>query len=116
MKNKKIVKIKENELFLLLEEQLTHPEKYDKRVNLIKELKDSKFYLNKSIDKLKEAYRDAETLPDEEIGITSAINKCFTKLKKESTEISQIIDSVSEGDLQPKQDELEKGPEPEISQ
>ena len=108
--NKRVVKIKEKELLLLLEEQLTHPEKYDKRMSLIKNLKESKFYLGKVLDEIEESYNDAKTLPDEEIHITSQINKCWLKLKKEFVEIEHILDEVSEGDLQPKQS-IEKSEE-----
>lgn len=103
--NKKIVKIKEKELLVLLEEHLNNPEKYDKRLDLIKNLKESKYYLEKSAEKIENAHSDAKTLPDEEIDVTLQINKCWIKLKKEISEVSALIEKVSEGDLQPKQNE-----------
>lgn len=102
---KKIIKIKEKELLMLLEEHLTNPQKYDKRVELIKDLKEGKYYLQKTIEKIENAHSSAKTLPDEEIHLTAEINKCWLKLKKEYTEISSLIEEVTKGDLQPKQEE-----------
>ena len=101
---KKVIKIKEKELLVLLEEHLNNPDKYDKRLDLIKNLKESKYYLQKSAEKMESAHSDAKSLPDEEIGITAQINKCWLKLKKEISEISILQEEVSKGDLQPKQD------------
>jgi len=113
--NKKVIKIKESELFTLLEQQLTHPEKYGKRKDLISSLKSAEYSLENTIKKIEDAYDKSKHLTDEEIGISSELNKCYVKLRKELTELRNILDEVSEGDKQPTQ-ELQQDTEPESLQ
>ncbi len=100
---KKLIKIKENELLMLLEEHLNNPEKYGKRKELISSLKSAEFSLKSAVQKVEDAYDNSKHLDDEEIGISSELNKCYVKLRKELTEIRNILEEVSQGDKQPVQ-------------
>ena len=100
---KKLIKIKESELLMLLENQLTHPDKYDKRKELISALKSAEYTLKGTVKKIDDAYGNSKDLPDEEMGVTTKLNKCYTELRKELTQIRDILAEVTEGDHQPSQ-------------
>jgi uncharacterized coiled-coil DUF342 family protein len=102
-KEQKIVKITEKELFSMLNEQMTHPEKYGKRKEMMSNLKGAEYSLTNSIGKLEDAYDDSKTLDDDELHLSSKLNKCYTKLRKELTEIRSILEEASQGDFQPTQ-------------
>ena len=108
---KKIIKLKESELLTLLEQQLNHPEKYNERKSLINSLKSAEYSLSSVIDKLDDSYNSSKQLPDEEMGITTKINKCYTEVRKELTNIRNILTEVMEGDKQHTQDIPDTEPE-----
>ena len=102
MKTKqKIIKIKESELYKMLNEQMTNPNKYAKRKEMMSNLEGAEYSLTNSISKLEEAYDDSKTLGDDELHLSGKLNKCYTKLRKELTEIRNILEEVSQGDFQP---------------